>query len=240
MATDRVTQRTAALVLAVLVALVTVAGIVAALADGGDDDADEPTTTLGTVSGRGEELLDRLHRGDGTAVHVVLSSAQADVEPTGQQVTVELWRTADGHLRQDLVLEAAGLRSETRSLQREDGSFFCQRATESDWTCQELPPAAPGEVATGGLVEAAASELQGADVRTSDEEVLGRPARCYEIEGVAGRSSLCLGADGTPLRLAVQGRELTATVVDDDVPDGVLDLPAEPSPAPVAASTTAD
>ncbi|HJR23851.1 MAG TPA: hypothetical protein VJ804_00135 [Acidimicrobiales bacterium] len=236
MATDPGAQRRVALGLAAAVVVVAAGGVGAALVV--EDDDDETTTTTLAISEAGEELLDRLALARGSAAHVILSSSPEDV--AAQKVTVELWRTADGDLRQDLVLEAGSLRSETRTLQRSDGDVFCQRATESEWTCRELGTRDEGDAVAGGLVEAAASDLQGADVRTSDVEILGRPARCYEVVAAAGsRSALCLGEDGTPLRLTVQGRELTATVVDEAVPDEVFDPPAEPLPAVAASSSTA-
>ena len=227
-------KRLLTLLLAVLVVAGGVVGVVLAL--GGDDDGGETgptTTTAGPVSATGEELLDRLGRAEGVALHVVLSSDPADVETSGQDLTVELWRSADGQVRQDLLLAAGSLDTATRSLQRDDGDYFCQRATEGGWTCQEIRSGSPGEGERSGLVESAAGDLQGADVTTSDTEILGRPARCYEIEGATGlTSTLCVGEDGTPLRLAVQGQVLTATVVDDELPADVFELPAEPTPAP--------
>ncbi len=219
-----------------------VLGVVLALS-GDDDEGGGPpptTTTTAPVSEAGQELLERLDRARGEDLHVVLSSDPAVVEASGQSLTVELWRTAGGQVRQDLVLTAGQVRTETRSIQGDDGDHFCQRASEQDWVCQEIRSVATEEDRPGGIVEAAAADLQGADVTTTDVEILGRPARCYEIAGATGnQSTLCIGEDGTPLRVAVEGQELTATVVDDDVDGDVFDLPAEPTSTAVTPSTAA-
>jgi hypothetical protein len=210
----------------VLVAVV--GGFVAAAVGGGDASpaADEPsTTTTAPLSDTAQELLDRLERGRDRTMHVRFESTGATAD---SGFAVEIWRDRD-RVRQDLVLTAPGARTELSAFELPDGNVICQRAAEAEWLCQASRSTATENGEPAGIVEAAAANLAGADVVATDEEVAGRPARCYAITGPAGDSSMCVTDDGVPLRLAVQGQELTATVVDEAVTDSVFELPAEVS-----------
>ena len=77
------------------------------------------------------------------------------------------------------------------------------------------------------LIEAAAANLQGADVTATDEEIDGTPVRCYTIDRPEGASALCVTEDGIPMALSTQGQELRATTVDDQVPADVFEPPVE-------------
>lgn len=61
----------------------------------------------------------------------------------------------------------------------------------------------------------------------TDGEILGTAVRCCAIQGTSGASSMCLTDDGVPMRLGVEGQELTATTVEREVDASVFETPAE-------------
>ncbi len=216
----------------VLVALLVGGAIVGAIAilSGGDDDdasltASTSTTTTEPLGEDAQDLLSRLERGRSAEVHVQLASGAGAVG--GGSVTVEIWRDGD-LVRQDVLLEGPESRTKVSAFQLPDGNVICQR-TEADapWGCERSMSVATESGDPVGLIEAAAANLQGADVTATDEEIDGTPVRCYAIERPDGASSLCITEDGVPMRLTTQGQELTATVVDHEVPEDVFRPPAE-------------
>jgi hypothetical protein len=216
-----------------------VVGTIVALGD--DDDADErvgpatTTTTTAPVSDTGQELLDRLAVGHDLTLHLRFESEDATAEDG--PVTVELWRDGD-RVRQDLILTVPGARTELSAFQLPTGNVLCQRASEAEWTCERTVSLATEAGEPAGLVEAAAADLAGADVVATDEVINGEDARCYAIEGSSGASTLCVTDEGIPVRLAVQGSELTASVIERSVDGDVFEVPAEVQ-EPASTTTTA-
>ncbi len=216
----------------VLVALLVGAGVISVIAMvvGGDDDDASPrtasssTTTTHELGTDAEELLARLATGRQAAVHVRLASAEDAL--AGGTVTVEIWRDGD-RVRQDVRLDSATALTEVSAFQLEDGNVICQREGEGPWACQRAASVATENGDPVGLIEAAAANLQGADVTGSDDEIAGTPVRCYSIERPDGSSELCLTEDGVPMRLATEGQVLTATSVEREVAGDVFTPPAE-------------
>lgn len=207
-----------------------VAGVaVAVLAGDDDDDAPEVATTSSTTTTEGltdaaQELLDRLERGRESPMHVRLESDEPS--PQSPALTVSIWRDGD-RVRQDLLLVAPGARTELSAFQLDDGNVICQRPAAEEWICQRALSLATEEEEPVGLVEAAAANLDGAEVTATDEEIDGTPVRCYQIERDEGPSTMCVTDDGVPMRLAVQGQQVTATLVEREVDDAVFVPPAE-------------
>lgn len=198
--------------------------------DGGDPAAsDESTTTTEPLSDTAQELLDRLEVGRQEPLHVLL---EAPASTDGSAFTVEIWRDGD-RVRQDLVLSAPGVRTELSAFHLPDGNVVCQRAAEEEWRCERSVSVATENGAPAGIIEGAAANLSGAEVTATDEVIDGTPARCYEIQAEASTSTMCVTEDGVPVRLSVQGQELTATTVERQVDAAAFDLPAEPTePSP--------
>lgn len=216
----------------VLVALLVGGAIVGAIAilSGDDDDdassADATSTTTTVPLGEdAEDLLSRLERGRSAQVHVRLASGAGEL--AGGTVTVEIWRDGD-LVRQDVLLEGPAGRTEVSAFQLADGNVICQR-TEADapWECQRSVSVATESGDPVGLIEAAAANLQGADVTATDEEIDGTPVRCYAIVRPDAENALCVTEDGVPMRLSTQGQVLTATAVDREVPADVFTPPAD-------------
>ena len=217
----------------VLVALLVGAAIVGAIAilSGDDDDddaapaADTSTTTTVALGDDAQDLLSRLERGREAKVHVRMASDAGVL--AGGTVTVEMWRDGD-LVRQDVLLEAPESRTEVSAFQLADGNVICQRtAADSPWECQRSVSVGTENGDPVGLIEAAAANLQGADVTATDEEIDGTPVRCYAIVRPDGESALCLTEDGVPMRLSTQGQVLTANAIDDDVSADVFTPPAD-------------
>ncbi len=224
-------SRRLALVLVGLLVVGAVVGLIAILAGGDDDDDDEgssastSTTTTVPLSGDAEDLLTRLEAGRSTKMHVRLESAAGAVG--GGTVAVEIWRDGD-LVRQDVRLDGPDAFTEVAAFQLEDGNVVCQRTTADDpFQCQRAVSVGSENGDPVGLIEAAAANLQGAEVTATDEEINGTPVRCYAIERPEGASALCVTEDGVPMALSTQGQELRATTVDDEVPADVFEPPAE-------------
>lgn len=229
-ASERGVSRRLALTLVGLLVLGAVVGLIAILAGGDDDDDDEaadPTSTTTTVplSGDAEDLVRRLEAGRDAKVHVRLASAEGAVG--GSTVAVEIWRDGD-LVRQDVLLQGPDSFTEVSAFQLADGNVVCQRtAADAQFTCQRAVSVGSENGDPVGLIEAAAANLQGAEVTATDEEIDGTPVRCYAIERPDGASALCVTEDGIPMALSTQGQELRATTVDDQVPAEVFEPPAE-------------
>ena len=220
-----VSMRLALVLVALLIGAIVV-GTIATLS-GDDDEAaavDSTTTTTKALSGDAQDLMSRLERGRETAVHVRLASAEGAVAGS---LSVEIWRDGD-LVRQDVVIDASGSHTEVSAFQLADGNVICQRtAADAAWDCQRAVSVATESGDPVGLIEAVAANLQDADVSATDDDINGTAVRCYAIDRSEGASSLCLTADGVPMRLTTQGQELTATSVDQDVRAEVFTPPGE-------------
>lgn len=204
-----------------------------ALRGGDDDEARGPaptTTSTKPVTKVGHELLDRLAKGRQLELHLKLEPDPATPSADGSNVTLELWRNGD-LVRQDLVLTGPGVRNEVSSFQRPDGDYYCQKAQDADWVCQATRSTATESGQPAGLVESAAATLAGAEVVATDTTVAGQAARCYDIKGQQGASTLCVSAEGIPLRIGVNSQQLTATTIERSVDPKAFDLPAKPTGA---------
>ncbi len=203
-------------------------GVLIALGEDDDDGErvgpETTTTTTAPVSDTGQELLDRLAAGRDLALH--LRFEPADPAADEGALTVELWRDGD-RVRQDVVLTGPGVRTELSAFELPSGNVLCQRASESEWQCERTVSVATEAGDPAGLIEAAAADLEGADVVATDEVIDGEDVRCYAIEGASGDSTLCVTEEGIPMRLAVEGSELTATLVERSVDGDVFEVPAE-------------
>lgn len=226
---ERGVSKRLALVLVALLVLAAVIGLIAILMGGDDDDdaaeTSSTTTTTEPLSGDAEDLLNRLEAGRDAKVHVRLASEEGAVG--GGTVAVEIWRDGD-LVRQDVRLESPDSFTEVSAFQLADGNVICQRtAADADFECQRAVSVGSENGDPVGLIEAAAANLQGAEVTATDEEINGTPVRCYAIQRPDAASALCVTEDGIPMALSTQGQELRATTVDDEVPADVFEPPAE-------------
>jgi hypothetical protein len=195
------------------------------------------------VSETGQELLDLLAKGRDLDLHVRYEAPPVGPDTTtptdataAGTITMELWRS-DGQVRQDLLLAGPNVRNEVSAFQRPSGNAVCQRATEADWICNAARSTATENGDPVGIIEAAAANLAGAEVTVTDATILDTAVKCFAIEGGGageegdpGASTLCVSDEGIPMRIAVSGQELSATVVERTVDPKAFDLPAEISP----------
>lgn len=224
------TRRVIALILvAVLVGAGFGALLISVLDDDEDDQVVGPDTTTTTtlpVSETGEELVDLLAQGRERSFHAVY--VQEDEEET--RLTVELWREGE-RVRQDLILEGPGVRSQLSAFQLPDGNATCQRATqgetETDWQCARTISTATEEGQPAGLFEAVASNLGGKEVTARDDAVGDVDVRCFEItENDAVSSELCVDEGGIPRRVSTGESVLELQSLEDEVSSDVFKLPA--------------
>jgi hypothetical protein len=223
-----VSKRLALLLVALLVAAAVV-GLVLIVSGDDDQEASQPdatsTTTTVPLSDDAQDLLSRLERGRTLETHVSLSSGE--VAPSGGSVVVDIWRAGD-LVRQDVLIDGPTGHTEVAAFQLADGNVICQRAAaDAAWACQRSVSVGTENGDPVGLIEAAAANLQGAEVTATDEDINGTAVRCYEIVRPDGTNELCLTDDGVPMRLSTQGQELSATAVDHEVSDDVFTPPAE-------------
>ena len=236
---------------------------------GGKDDSKKvagpelSTTTTLALTPTAQELLDRLHKGSSLEFHATYASS----DTSGSTLTVDIWRK-NGKVRQDISLEAGGVKNQIEGLQLPDGNVSCQKSPDVDWVCQKAQSLATQNGQAAGFFEAAAANLNGKAVTARDEKVGSDDARCYSIDvatttttattaastsssGSSESSSseastsptqtsseMCVTAEGIPVRLSSQGSDLTLSSIERSVDDSVFTPPAAITQA--TAPTTAN
>jgi hypothetical protein len=224
-------------VLAAIAAVALLAGIAFLVLGGGDDDEggtgitgdlpaapSVPEPVGGDVSVEGEELIALLERGNQGRHHATYA-VEGDPAVTGGDVEIEQWRDG-GQLRRDTRTTTEEGRAETTGIVDGDDVVSCQRLDEGEWSCQRVD--AP-EIVDGDLVGSIRSQLVGATVVVTEEEIDGREVRCFAFDTVDGQAELCATDEGIVVRLGVGDTVLTLTDLDDDVPGDIFTPPAEPT-----------
>lgn len=225
----------------VAVVLVAVAVGTLVLLGGDDDDGDAGDETAGAsnaptapppvgeqLDAEGAELLDLLAAGSARTYHATYT-ASGDPAVIGSEFSLEVWHH-DGQARQDARQVGESGTVETAGFFLADRvEVSCQRIDRGDWTCAEQR--AVDEATAYGVLGSVARELEGADVTVTEEEVTGRPARCFAVAAADGEVTVCVSTDGIPLRRTGGGVELLLSELDEDVPDDIFTPPAETAEA---------
>lgn len=205
---------------------------------GGDDDdpaAGSSSSTSKPLNPVAEKLVDRLNSARDRDLHIVYSGA---LGTEGAKITVEVWWKGD-LARQSLIAESPQEgRQETSGFVLKDTNVVCQRTQTADWKCQRAPSTAPAGGRGTSIIDALVAQLGGKDVTTAKAKVGDVDADCYTIDP-ATTDSLCVRADGVPVKLAFGGTELVATTIETRVDSAVFEPPATVEDAPAPADTTA-
>lgn len=203
----------------------------------GDDGDDEPSSSdetgappslpppvVGELDAEGQELIDLLESARDNTYHATYVATLDPATAGASEQTLEVWRR-DGLLREDTRQSTESGTVETAGFLLADGqAISCQRVADADWTCAVQATAQSLDGVFGGLTR----QIEGADVVVTEEEVAGRPARCFTAPSPDGEVSQCVSDDGITLRLRGPGAELLLTELDKDVPDDIFTPPAEP------------
>jgi hypothetical protein len=179
---------------------------------------DSTTTTLAPVGSLGEvglELQSLVERGRTVKYHAVYAVTDPEL-PEGLIQTLELWR--DGEMfRSDIVEEtSAGSRRQSTvvgestitACETVRGVETCKRATAEP---TDLPAAFVRDVVT---------KKPPPKLTVRDDDVAGYVARCFEAEDIG---EICVAGDGVMLSILLQGANLLATKIDDNVPASTFD-----------------
>ncbi len=211
-------------IVAVVLASVLVLALVGGAAGLGSNPDPQPEQDVqGTeVDAEGEELLDLLAAGRDGTFH-----ASFDLVTPGSAIDyrMEVHRS-EGRVREELVVPAASGEERRLTIFDGDTSASCVQPAGGLWTCAAVDQAQPRTDTIFGAFDRAT--VIGRDVTATDEDVAGRTGRCFEVRGLAGRSSICLSPEGIPLRLETGGVQFMLTAIDPVV-DAAVFLP----PAPV-------
>ena len=207
-----------------VVLLAVIGGILALRGGSGSDDApdDKPDPRTGAtvpddpeVRGTLDELI---AAGRATPYHLKIRVVPVEGEPASDTtLSIEQW-SSGGRFREDRT--TTGPNGTSRESNSGTGSTArsCQ-TVNGEQTCTEAR-SAPPDLPTRFLGGMASREVQ-LGLTVSDEELLGRSARCFTVVQLG---ELCLGTDGIPLRVTVEGRTLEVTSIDADVPDSSFDV----------------
>jgi hypothetical protein len=226
------TRRRSRLIPLLVVVVVAAVGIWIVADDGSNDDANLPKAdpgAVGTVPGvvqappdaEGTALLDLLDKGHDLTFHATYKGV-GDVQALGGETTIEVWRK-DGKVRQDATVVQDGTTNRSASVTTQDGKVTsCAKRGDLPWTCEDATTSGDAEA---GIFATPANQLQGADVRESDETVEGRAARCYSFDRDGGTAKLCLSPEGMPLSNSAAGQQIVITSDSSDVDDSVFALP---------------
>jgi hypothetical protein len=138
---------------------------------------------------------------------------------------VELYRS-EGRVRQDTITELDGGDYVTVGILADEVATICTKQGTEDWICSESAQTDP--TAADGLFGEVVQRLGGVAVTETAETIDGRDARCFSYESADGPGSICLTAEGLPVRVVSGETELLLTDVEDTVDDSVFEPPAEP------------
>lgn len=226
--------RWAALALVAAAAVVVAVALLVLRDDDADDDLPtaapdrelpQPPPTIGAeIDAEGQELLALLEAGAELTYHATYT-VEGDPAVIGNELRIEVWRS-DGRVRQDMYQTTDRAVIETASfLLAGEQAVSCQRIDQSEWRCARQ--SSTDELTASGMFGNIARELEGADVLATDEEVAGRPARCFSLTAPSGEVSQCVSEEGIPLRLRGGGAELRLSELSDDVPEDIFTPPAD-------------
>ncbi len=193
-----------------------------------------PDTTTSTTAGitpAAQELLDRFQKFKAFQGHASYASA---TDSSGTKVAVDIWIKGP-RTRKDIAVTSADATVVQESLLLPEGNVLCSKSPPRDWVCEKFVSTSSSS-STGGLLESVAGDLHGKQVTTTDEKIGDRDVRCYTIDG-SPPSTICLTADGLPVRFSNEGQSLDLQTLDPDVDDSVFTPPAPPT-APSTAPTS--
>lgn len=171
----------------------------------------------------GSELLALLKAGRARTFHAKYDASGPNI---GGKLTLELFRK-QGKLRQDTRLESeAGVTLTAGFALGGNTTVSCTKRGAEPWVCARS--AGSAETALDGVFGSIAAELAGVDVTVEDSTAAGRQARCFRFPTRDGQGSLCLTAEGIPVRASVNGTEMTLSEFTESVNDDVFRPPAAP------------
>lgn len=186
-----------------------------------------PTTTLAPLDEAGAELEALLASSRDATFHATYEATEPPQTEAGPALSyrVELFRS-EGRTRQDTITELEAGTNATAGIIADGMAIICLKQGDADWACSESELADEG--AADGIFGTIVENLGGVAVTATDEEIDGRDARCFGYDTADGAGSMCLTAEGIPVRLVGNGTELVLTELEDSVPGDAFEPPAEP------------
>jgi hypothetical protein len=192
------------------------------------------TTTVAPPKDPGtRQLVDML-----TAAQKQVFHARYQATSGPASVILELWHRPPSARRQTTQSAGANV-VESTEVRTADSVVSCQRRPTQSWTCVKTgvdPNHDPLDVAFGTLSKLLAETSYVA----TDATLTNQPARCFVgtaplPASVTGSSTpvtapprICFNQAGIPLLIDAGDGPVTATVIDDNVPDSSFVPPAQP------------
>jgi hypothetical protein len=194
-----------------------------------------PTVTTLPLTDAGTELQDLLQSSRDGTFHATYTATNPPDTEGGQSTgyTVDLFRSG-GRTRQDTTTHLSGGDYLTTGILADGKSIVCTKQGPQDWTCSQTDVDEGTE--SDGIFGQVLSELGGVDVTATDDTIDGQDVRCFAYTTSQGPGSMCLNADGIPVRITGGDTDLELTDLSDDVPDSTFDPPAEPVQAEAPSS----
>jgi hypothetical protein len=196
------------------------------------DDTDQtvataPPTTGAPLDDAGTELQDLLASSRDDTFHATYeATAPAQTEGgVAERYTVDIYRS-EGRTRQDTATQLEGGDYLTAGILVDGTSIVCAKQGPQDWVCSETE--VDDEEASDGIFGQVIDDLGGVTVTATDETIDGEAARCFSYETSDGPGSMCLNADGVPLRITGGQTSLELTELTEEVDESVFEPPAEP------------
>lgn len=195
-----------------------------------DEPAPPPETRGSTapapqVTGAGAELTELLDKGKTQTFHARYVTVKDSPLGSKGQVTLEVWNKPP-QSRNETHLATGGERIAASDFRTNDGAFRCSSRGGAPWQCQSIPSDSPSAL----MLDVIKSKLPGRQVTSRDEQVAGRPGRCFTIAATGGGrdDDVCVGSDGIPLKLGSGDGIFELAVLEFEVADDVFTPPAKP------------
>jgi hypothetical protein len=205
------------------------AGAVGSAIAGNDDSPPTsvlPVTTLPLDVG-GRELAGLLSTAEGAVYHARYESV------TDDSVVFETWHSPPNVRYDTAALDEGGQVVRTRVLLGSQGQIRCEEedAAAGAWQCERVAAGSsvPDPVAS------IRDRLPGAEVEGRDDNVDGRPARCFVVAnaisgGDVDQIDVCVTPEtGIPVRITSDSAELRLVRLDDIVPADTFTPPGDVS-----------
>lgn len=186
-----------------------------------------PPTTGQPLDEAGSELEELLASSRDATYHATYEAPTPPETEGGvaQSYTVEIFRS-EGRTRQDTITALDGGDYLTTGILVDGVSTLCTKQGTADWVCSANE--VTDESVADGIFGQIVRNLGGVTVTATDDTFEGEPVRCFSYESPDGPGSMCLNADGIPVRIVGGTTELVLVDLEDTVPEDAFEPPAEP------------
>ena len=211
-------SRTAVWWVAGAVAVVAVAGVIAAA---WPRHHHKPTTRLvlpasgPIVSAGGRELVSLLQAGEGVTFHATYRVIGA----ANETLSFEIWQSAS-QVREDTSVAAGGHTAKTESFTQDKVTHLCVQRDGGAWNC------ARSSVDPNNILSTVTGAVAGQAVAITDTTIGGRKVRCFQVGSTSQGVELCATSNGVPVLIASAQARYELVTLSSSVDSAVFNPPA--------------